>query len=74
MQRTAQEVEYIVYQLNKMARKLDRTPLQNEFEKVVSRHYIEKNFGTYNELLKEVGLEPNKENVGRKKPQSKQGA
>lgn len=72
MQRVAQEVDYIVYQLNKMARKLDRTPLQTEFEQVVSRYYIEKNFGTYNELLTEVGLEINKANVGRKKQQ--QGA
>ena len=64
---TQQEIDYIVYQLKKMERSLFRTPLQDEFTQVVPRHYIEKNFKTYNNLLKHVGFELNKENVGRKK-------
>lgn len=61
------EKAYILYQLEKMERNLDRVPLQDEFTKVVGIHYIKKWFGTYNGLLKEAGYETNKENVGRKK-------
>ena len=64
---TQQEIEYIAYQLKKMERQLDRTPLFEEFVKIVPRHYIDKNFKTYNNLLKHVGLEVNKDGVGRKK-------
>ena len=63
------EKAYILYQVKKMAKQLDRTPLQDEFTKIVSRHYIEKWFGTYNKLLAEAGIEINKDNVGRKKKQ-----
>ena len=61
------EKSYIIYQLEKMANNLDRTPLHTEFTKIVPHHYIEKHFGTYNKLLEHVGLETNKENVGRKR-------
>lgn len=64
---TQQEIEYIVYQLKKMERTLCRTPLQDEFTQVVPRHYIEKNFKTYNNLLRHVGFEINKDGVGRKR-------
>lgn len=59
--------DYILYQLKKMERNLDRVPTQEEFTTVVRRYWIEKEYGTYNNLLKVAGFETNKENVGRKK-------
>ena len=50
-----------------MERDLCRTPLQDEFTRVVPRYYIERNFKTYNNLLKHVGFEVNKDGVGRKR-------
>ena len=47
--------------------KVKKTPTQEEFVKIVDRYYIRSFFGCYNELLKEAGLKPNKEGVGRKK-------
>lgn len=61
------EKEYLAYQLKKLAEKLGRTPLQEEFFTVIPRYYTIKCYGTYNKLLEYVGLDPNKENVGRKK-------
>ena len=61
------EKEYLAYQLRKLAEKLGRTPLQEEFFSVIPRYYTIKCYGTYNKLLEYVGLDPNKENVGRKK-------
>ena len=61
------EKAYIAYQLKKLVEQLDRVPLQEEFCKLIPRWYIQKNFGTYNNLLKYCDLETNKENVGRKK-------
>ena len=61
------EKEYLAYQLKKLAEKLGRTPLQDEFFTVIPRYYTIKCYGTYNKLLEYVGLDPNKENVGRKK-------
>lgn len=60
------EKEYVAYQLKKLADNLGRTPLQNEFFEIIPRYWTIKCFGTYNKLLEYVGLEPNKENVGRK--------
>ena len=62
-----QEKEYIQYQLKKMARAMDRTPTQEEFTSIVRRYWVKKCFGTYNNLLESVGLEPNKVGVGREK-------
>ncbi len=61
------ERSYLIYQVRKMAEELGRVPLQDEFCEHVGRHYIKKHFGTFNNLLRIAGLEPNKENVGRKK-------
>ena len=61
------EKEYLAYQLRKLAEKLGRTPLQDEFFAIIPRYYTIKCYGTYNKLLEYVGLDPNKENVGRKK-------
>ena len=59
---------YILYQLKKMYRELGNcVPTQDEFTRVISRYWIKKEFGTYNNLLIEAGFEPNKEGVGRKK-------
>lgn len=62
-----QEKEYIQYQLKKMARNMDRTPTLEEFSAVVRRYWVDKYFGTYNNLLQSVGLEANKVGVGKKK-------
>lgn len=58
---------YLSLQLSNMIRDLDRIPLQTEFEQVVSRYYIRKTYGTYNDILKANGYMPNKDGVGRKK-------
>ena len=61
------EKQYVIYQLNKMIEELGRVPTQKEFCTKVNRWYIQKHFGTYNNLLKSLHFVPNKDGVGRKR-------
>lgn len=60
------EVKKLHKELNKN-NKVEKTPTQEEFNKIVDRYYIRSFFESYNDLLKCAGLKPNKEGVGRKK-------
>ena len=67
-----QPKEYVKYQLEKMAKELKRVPTFEEFTVVVTRYWIDKEFGSYNKLLDSCGMKPNKEGVGRKPKEEKE--
>ena len=66
------EVKKLHRELNANA-KVEKTPTQEEFNKIVDRYYIRSFFDSYNDLLKCAGLKPNKEGVGRKKAEVEHG-
>lgn len=55
----SQEIDQhaIVVMLKDLALELGRTPLRDEFTKLVSRHHVEKAFGSFSTLLQACGLE-----------------
>jgi hypothetical protein len=58
---------YLIKEVVKLSKDLKATPTQEEFTHIAGRHYYRNYFGSYNELLREAGLKPNKEGVGRKR-------
>lgn len=65
--------KYLIVEVKKLHKELNRnlqvekTPTQEEFCQRVDRYYVRRFFNSYNDLLIQAGLRPNKVGVGRKK-------
>ena len=64
---------YLIVEVRKLHKELnknlqaEKTPTQEEFCQRVDRYYVRRFFNSYNDLLIQAGLKPNKVGVGRKK-------